>query len=162
MTALHTRRFLLWSLLTGAVTIPALAQETKKPKRERNRIGREELMNAADRLPDLYAAIRSLRPHFLESNNRGSRTSGVGEPVAGGVNPNSGGSYGTGGSMSANATPVVYLDGRKSGDPDYLKGLSTKDTEEVRYLTPNEAGMEYGLGHEGGAIVVKLYVEKKP
>jgi len=25
------------------------------------------------------------------------------------------------------------------------------------YLTPNDAIVEYGLGHEGGAILVKLY-----
>ncbi len=164
MQHLLSRRALVWLALAGAVTLPAAAQEQKKPKKERNRISREELLEAADKLPDLYAAVRSLRPHFLEANNRGSRATGVGERVAStdGVNRNSAGSYGTGGSMGSEAIAVVYLDGRRSGEPDYLKGLATKDIEEVRYLTANEAGMEYGLGHEGGAIVVKMFVEKKP
>jgi hypothetical protein len=57
---------------------------------------------------------------------------------------------------------VVYLDGRRSGDPNVIKGLKTTEFEEIRYLTANEAGQEYGLGHEGGAILIKTWQEKKP
>lgn len=124
-----------WSTLA-----PGNAQGQKAPKRERDLIAREELVQASEKFSDLYMAIRSLRPHFLTSN-RGERTLG-----------NSG---------SAGAVPVVYVDGRQSGQPDYLKGISAKDVAEVRYLSPNKAGMEYGLGHEGGAIVVKMFVNAK-
>jgi len=162
MSSLRVAHSVAWLLLTGLVAMPALAQDAKEkaPKRERNRISREELVQGAEKFPDLYEAIRSLRPHFLTANNRGVRTTGVGPPAAG--DPASR-SYGTGGSTSANPQPVVWLDGRKSGDPEVLKGILSRDVEEVRYLGPNEAGIEYGLGHEGGAIVVKRYQgEKRP
>jgi hypothetical protein len=124
-----------WSTLA-----PGSAEGQKAPKRERDLIAREELVQASEKFADLYQAIRSLRPHFLASN-RGERTLG-----------NSG---------SAGAVPVVYVDGRQSGGPDFLKGISAKDVAEVRYLSPNKAGMDYGLGHEGGAIVVKMFVNEK-
>jgi hypothetical protein len=59
-------------------------------------------------------------------------------------------------------TAVVYLDGVKSGDPDVLRGIRTKDVAEVRYLNPNKAASEYGLNHEGGAIQVSLFKAVKP
>jgi hypothetical protein len=145
------------SLLAISIALaPAPALGQKPPKRERNVIAREELVQAADKFSDLYQAIKSLRPHFLTVNNRGVRTSGIGE---GGM---SGRQAGTGGSNALNAVPVVYIDGRKSGDPSILKSLLTRDVGEVRYLGANDAGMEYGLGHEGGAIVVKTALEPKP
>lgn len=149
-------------VVSGLVLFGSTAHaQDKKIKRERNRISREELVETAERFPDLYDAIRSLRAHFLAPNNRGMRTTGVGERSAG-SSSSSGGSYGSGGSNAAGAIAVVYLDGRKSGDPDAIKGLKTLDIEEVRYLTPNEAGQEYGLGHEGGAILIKTWQEKRP
>lgn len=157
-----TARIIGWFALGGIVLLASTAQaQDKKIKRERNRISREELVETSERFPDLYDAIRSLRSHFLAPNNRGMRTTGVGERSAG-SSSSSGGSYGSGGSNAAGAVAVVYLDGRKSGDPDVIKGLKTLDVEEVRYLTPNEAGQEYGLGHEGGAILIKTWQEKRP
>ena len=151
------------SLLLAAALFPGAAAGQKAPKRERNLIAREELLQAADKFTDLYQAIRSLRPHFLTVNNRGVRTSGVGE---GAPKPytkeGTTRATGTGGSSNMNPVPMVYVDGRKSGEPDILKGLLTRDIDEVRYLTPNDAGMEYGLGHEGGAIVVKTFSGQKP
>lgn len=157
-----TARLIGWFALGGIVLLASTAQaQDKKIKRERNRISREELVETAERFPDLYDAIRSLRAHFMAPNNRGTRTTGVGERSAG-SSSSSGGSYGSGGSNAAGAVAVVYLDGRRSGDPDAIKGLKTLDIEEVRYLTPNEAGQEYGLGHEGGAILIKTWQEKRP
>lgn len=153
---------MVWIALGGVLLLASTAQaQDKKTKRERNRISREELVEAADRFPDLYDAIRSLRAHFLAPNNRGVRTTGVGERGAGSSGL-SGGSYGSGGSNAANALAVLYIDGRRSGDLNVIKGLKTREVEEVRYLTPTEAGQEYGLGHEGGAVLIKSYQEKKP
>ena len=59
-------------------------------------------------------------------------------------------------------TLVVYIDGIKSGDPDVLRGIRTGDVEEVRFLNANRAASEYGVGHEGGAILVKRYQGTKP
>ena len=148
-----------WSVLA-----PGNAQGQKAPKRERDVIAREELVQSSEKFTDLYMAIRSLRPHFLAMNNRGTRTTGVGEgdnPTGAPDDPRAARKSGTGGSRAADVLAVVYVDGRKSGEPEFLKGLSTKDVAEVRYLNPNKAGMEYGLGHDGGAIVVKMFVREK-
>ena len=148
-----------WSTLA-----PGNAQGQKAPKRERDVIDREELVQASEKFPDLYMAVRSLRPHFLAVNNRGTRTTGVGEgdnPTGRPGDPRNARKAGTGGSSAVDVLAVIYVDGRKSGDPEFLKGLSTKDAAEVRYLNPNKAGMDYGLGHDGGAIVVKMFVNAK-
>lgn len=149
----------VWSTL-----VPGTAEAQKAPKRERDLIAREELVQASEKFPDLYMAVRSLRPQFLAVNNRGTRTTGVGEgpnPAGDPRDPRGARQAGTGGSSAADALPVVYVDGRKSGEPEFLKGLATKDVAEVRFLNPNKAGMEYGLGHDGGAIVVKMFVNAK-
>jgi hypothetical protein len=157
-----TTRIIGWLAIAGVLLLTGTAEaQDKKVKRERNRITREELVETAERFPDLYDAIRSLRAHFLAPNNRGTRTTGVGERSAE-SSSSSGGSYGSGGSNAANALAVVYIDGRRSGDPNVIKGLKTTEFEEIRYLTANEAGQEYGLGHEGGAILIKTWQEKKP
>lgn len=135
--------YLLSLVAVWSTFVPSTAEGQKAPKRERNLIAREELVQASDKFADVHQAVRRLRPHFLTVNNRGSRT------------------LGNSGSSNGDALPVVYVDGRKSGEPDFLKGISTKAVAEVRYLSPNEAGMEYGLGHEGGAIVVKMFVKEK-
>jgi hypothetical protein len=157
-----TARLLGWLAIGGIALLGSTAQaQDKKVKRERNRIVREELVETAERFPDLYDAIRSLRAHFLAPNNRGTRTTGVGERSSE-SSGSSGGSYGSGGSNAANALAILYIDGRRMGDLNAIKGLKTLEFEEVRYLTPNEAGQEYGLGHEGGAVLIKSYQEKKP
>ncbi len=125
----------LLSLVTfGALLAPAAALAQKEPRKDRDLITRTELVNEDVSAPDLYQAVRHLRPHFLTVLNRGPT-----DVMSGGA-----------------VLPVVYIDGMKSGDPDVLKGISTKAVEEVRYLTPNKAVMEYGSGHDGGAILVKL------
>ena len=56
-----------------------------------------------------------------------------------------------------------YKDGtRSTGDVEILKTLLASQVEEVRYMTPNQAGSEFGLGYEGGLIQVKLVKVEKP
>lgn len=149
------------SWLSGLIAVnlivlstPAHAQD-KKPKRERDLITRDELVEADSKFPDLYEAIKRLRPHFVQVN-RGYRTTGI-QPGAsrdaciGSRDPNCGMRE----SGSAATPPVVYMDGTKAGDLEILKGYRTSDIDEVRYLNANAAAAEYGLGHEGGAILVK-------
>src|SRR5438445_5109644 len=134
-----------------AVFAPSLA--SAQQKKERDVISRQELVDAAPKFPDLFAAVRSLRPHFLNVN-RGMRTTGLSctRPMDEGcgqrTNTNSIGEQTV-------PVPVVYIDGKKSGQPELLKGITTSEVEEVRYLTANQAEMEFGLGHDGGAILVK-------
>jgi hypothetical protein len=43
-----------------------------------------------------------------------------------------------------------------------MKDILTIEVEEVKYLNPNRAGNDLGLGHEGGAIMVKMYKPPAP
>jgi hypothetical protein len=148
-------------LAAAALLAPAPAQAQKPPKKDRDLITREELLEAEAKSPDLYQAVKRLRPHFITVLNRGPHSTGV-TPGAPGVTMCdearerncSVRSMGT-----VIALPVVYVDGMKTGDIEVLKTYATRNVEEVRYLTATKAEMEYGLGHEGGAILVKLHKE---
>lgn len=140
-------------ILGFGMVASSVLQAQKPPKKERNRISREELVQAAERYSILYDAIRNLRPHFLQVNARGVRTTGIGSSGAGaGSIP----AAGVGGSYAQDAKATVYVDGTRSGDPDILKNINTSAVAEVRYLTPTEAENELGPRNEGGAILVKL------
>ena len=109
---------------------PAAAQEQKH---SREVLTSEEIVQTGQQ-QDLYQAIRSLRPHFLRPV-RGSRSI-------------------TGGGQAT--VPVLYVDGMKSGDVEGLRSIRAQAVKEVRYLSPSQAGIRYGLGHEAGAILVTL------
>ncbi|HEV8355870.1 MAG TPA: hypothetical protein VGQ17_03785 [Gemmatimonadales bacterium] len=154
---------LLSLVALGSALGAGRASAQKPPKPDRDLITREELAEADAKFPDLFQAIMRLRPRFL-SQNRGIRTMGI--------QPGSGSALMCDAVKERNCaqrqivqapvSPVIYLDGMKSGDPDVLKGIRTGGVEEVRYLTPSRAAMEYGLGHDGGAILVKLDKGTKP
>lgn len=118
----------LMLVAAGAVTVPA---GLSAQKRQRDVITREELSNSGQKDQDIYAAIRSLRPHFL-APPRGVRTMGAAPP----------------------APVVVYVDDMKS-DLGALRTIPAADALEVRYLEPAKAQDEFGTTHSGGAILVK-------
>ncbi len=163
MAAARTPRSLLLTVVLCSSLVAGRASAQKPPKPERDLITREELAEADAKSPDLYQAIRRLRPRFLEQS-RGTRSMGV--------RPGSGSAPMCNAARDPNCAqrrivqvpvpPVIYLDGMKSGDPEVLKGIRTGDVEEVRYLSPTQAEMDYGPGHEGGVVLVKLHKGKKP
>ena len=159
MSPLRMVSWLSAVVAANVIVLPAPAQaQDKKPKRERDVISREELLEADTKFPDLYEAIKRLRPHFL-AQNRGVRTTGVtpGRPGSTMCNeriePNC--SARQGGYTETLA--VVYIDDAKLGDLDVLRGLRTMDIDEVRYRSPTQAMADFGLGHDGGAILVKRH-----
>jgi hypothetical protein len=146
-------------LAASAVTLPVAAAAQNPAKKDRDVITREELLDADSKSPDLYQAIKRLRAHFL-TQNRGINTMGItpGGSSAPMCNDASSDRNCTRRSISNTPVPpVIYLDGMKFGDPESLKGILTRNVAEVRYLSPSKAEMDYGLGHEGGAILVKLF-----
>jgi hypothetical protein len=116
-------------LIAGAALLAPL--ELSAQKKKRDLITREELQNSGQRDQDAFAAIRSLRPHFM-APPRGVRTMGG----------------------SAAAALVVYIDGMKS-DLQALRTTPASEVVEVKYLEPAKAEEEYGITHNGGAIMVK-------
>lgn len=121
---------LLVALAATATAEPAEAQQ----RRERDRITTEELQASAKERANLFQAIRSLRPHFLEGP-RGTRSLG------GGAVPR---------------VPLVYLNGTRAGDATMLRDLLTVNVAEVRFTPPTEASNLYGLDHGAGVIHVTL------
>ncbi len=127
------RTLRLWStaaILSGILLLDLPARAAAQT-RDRDIITREEIDSSAHRDQDIYSAIRSLRPRFLQP--RGNRTMG-------GTNT---------------TTPLVYVNGVKESGIDALRRLGASFVEEVRYLDPSRAEMEFGIAAAAGAIVVK-------
>jgi hypothetical protein len=145
------KRALLGSLATVVLATTALALspgDAEAQRRDRDLITREELVQSSQKSTDLYQAVRSLRSHFLQGP-RGPRSINA-DPARTGA--------GSVGAARPGEAPkaVLYVNGSRSGDVDMLRNIQTINVEEVRYLNPNAAAMQYGPGHDGGAILVKL------
>jgi hypothetical protein len=136
--------------------------EAGAQKVERDLISREEIVKIAARSPGLLHAVRSLRSHMVDTirgTNRGVRSMGADPPAR----TTDGTSSGIGTIRNTpTPTPVLYVDGRKIGHLTLMADILTAEVEEVRYLNPTRAGGELGLGHEGGAILVKMYRPPPP
>lgn len=51
---------------------------------------------------------------------------------------------------------VVYVEGSRRGGPEALRRIGVIDVQSIEYLDSNEATLEYGSGHDHGAIRVEL------
>jgi hypothetical protein len=102
--------------------------------KQRDLLTRTEIQASAKRDDDLYSALRVLRPQFLET--------APGQMSFG---------------MSPVMHPVVYIDGRREPSVDGLHTIKASDVEEVRYLDPSKAAVEYGPSSSGGAVVIKMH-----
>lgn len=113
---------------------PAGANRPAPQRKQRDVLTRAEIQASAQRDENLYQALRSLRPAFLE------------------VAP---------GQVSFGATPVmyavVYIDGMREPSLDGLRTIRASDVDEVRYLDPSRASTQYGPSAGGGAVVVTLH-----
>ena len=123
-------------MLTAGLMIAA-PTDAFAQKKSRDVITQEEIEKSGQKDQDLLAAIRSLRPHFLEPP-RGVRSMGNGMiyPV------------------------VVVVDGRKVPGLDDLVTMMAKDVKEVRYLDASRSQSEYGANANGGAILIKTIGSK--
>lgn len=79
-----------------------------------------------------YDAVRRLRPSFLQT--RGPTTL-----LARNETPNA---------------PLVYLDNRRYGDVESLRTITVDGIYEIRYLSPNQAQLKWGMNHAAGVIHV--------
>ena len=127
--------------LTGLALLLA-PMSAAAQKRERDRISRDEILNSAQKDQDIFQVIRHLRPNFLMTPRGVRSNSGV-------INP-----------------PVFYLNDTRMGDLSGLKMIAAIEVEEVVYLDPSKAENEYGITHNGGAVMVKTVkaakLDKKP
>lgn len=119
--------FVLATACTLTVSSKAAAQ-----KKQRDVLLAAEIDSSAQRDGDLWQALHSLRPRFLETP-QGQVSFGA-SPVM---------------------RPVVYLDGMRETSVDDLHSVRASAVSEVRYLDPSQAATEYGPSAAGGALVIK-------
>jgi hypothetical protein len=96
--------------------------------KDRNLITADEIVRV--NANTAYEAVERLRPAFLTT--RGATSLQDQSPV----------------------TAVVYLDGLRYGTVTSLSTIPATGIASIQFLPPIEAGMRYGLGHEGGAILI--------
>lgn len=94
-----------------------------------NVITAEEI--AATNVATAGDVIRQLRPNWLQSRGPVSITRGAPE------------------------LPVIYVDEVRSSDPEALDRIARQIVFEIRYLNGRDATTLYGMGHGGGAIMVR-------
>lgn len=63
-------------------------------------------------------------------------------------------------SVSRISDVVVYVEGSRRGGPDTLRQISVMNVKSIEHLDSNEATLEYGSGHDHGAIRVELKVSE--
>jgi predicted dinucleotide-utilizing enzyme len=79
----------------------------------------------------------------------------------GGIAPLSLRSSGAAAERTRPRTPQVYVDGNLFGGLDVLRSILAENVEEVKYMGPTEAALEFGPEAGGGAILVKLHKQPK-
>jgi len=117
-------------LLAGAAgaCAPAATGGGRPSPGDRSIVGAAEL--TATGAPDLFNALRQVRPEFLQA--RGVSSIRTATPDF----------------------PAVYLDGVQIGGIDELSNISTVNVREVRRLSAREALVRTGTNNPGGAILV--------
>ncbi|MFN2324355.1 MAG: hypothetical protein ABR551_00555 [Gemmatimonadales bacterium] len=130
----------LTALVAAMLLVTLAPGEAEGQRKERDRITREELEQFHENRSDLFRAIRSLRPHFVQGS-RGSRSIGGGAMVA--------------------TRPILYVNGTRMADVAMLTDIMTRDVVEVRFIPPTEAAMTYNAEHGAGVIQVTL-INKPP
>jgi hypothetical protein len=51
--------------------------------------------------------------------------------------------------------PIIYIDEVRSSDPNTLERIPKQIVFEIRYLSGTDATTRFGMGHGGGAILVR-------
>jgi hypothetical protein len=99
------------------------------PPREGGRVRSDEL--AATDASTLRDALNRTRPEFLRATSAVTRD-------------------------GETATPIVYVDGRRLGNPDILQLIQVAEVAEVRLIRPAAARVLFGSGCDcaGGVIAV--------
>lgn len=110
-----------------AVLIVSPLEAQKAPKRDRWKIGTDELADYANQ--SVIDVIRQARPHFLEFNMGTSQ--GMGEATVSGAAP----------SLS------VFIDQQAQGDSSTLRFYKASDVKEIRFYKPNEAMSRLGANN---------------
>ena len=113
------------ALLTLAACSP---QSARVAPQERNFITADEITKS--NATNAFEAVERLRPAFLRT--RGSQSLQNQEPP----------------------TPMIYVDGMRYGTLQTLSSVPTIGIVSIQYLSAIEATQRFGMGNEGGAIMI--------
>jgi hypothetical protein len=113
------------ALLTLGACNPTSARVAPK---ERNLITADEIVKS--NATNAFEAVERLRPAFLRT--RGSQSLQNQEPP----------------------TPIIYVDGMRYGTLQTLSSVPTMGIVSIQYLSAIEATQRFGMGNEGGAIMI--------
>ena len=83
-----------------------------------------------EQVSSAYAVVQRLRPNWLSKRGPSS--------------------------ISNPGDIVVYVEGSRRGSPDALRNIAPIDIREMEFLSDDRATMEFGTGHDNGAIIVRL------
>ena len=99
-----------------------------------NRIGartailEEEILDSGAR--NAYDLVQIRRPQWLRVRGKQSISNPAGE------------------------TPTVYFDNTRMGGSDALRAISLAAVQSVRFMSPAQANLRWGVGNSHGAIVI--------
>lgn len=122
-------RVLVIGLVLAAACAPHNAGTAAPSTRSRNTLLAEEIKSVS--VSTAYDAVIRLRPSWLR--NRGPTS--VQQPNAGQV--------------------VAYVDGLRVGGADALARIPASAVVQIEYLSGPDATTRFGMGHDGGAILVR-------
>lgn len=122
------RRELRVALLAGLVAC-STSGAGARPSYDRDVLTAEEIRGTS--VTTALAAVRLLRPHFLQTRG----VSSTRNPVP--------------------SEPVVYVNGFRYGSPASLEQIRALDVLDIRMLSASDATTRYGSGHVGGVIEVR-------
>lgn len=126
------RHLIRGTIVLAALTLVAIPS-AEAQRRDRNLITAEEIQ-AEKSQSILYEIVKVLRPQWF-------RTSGARQMSGSGTS-------------GTTTVPVLYLDGVKMDSHQMMNSIPPDRVKEVKYLSPRDAHLRYGMGHEAGVIEV--------
>lgn len=113
-------------LLMGCVTTDSSSGSSEYSP---NVISQSEIQEMAN-VVDAYTLVQHYHPQWLQKRGRSS--------------------------IERPGDVVVYVEDSRQGNPSALRQVSVANVQKIEFLPPGEATMQYGSGHDNGAIRVHL------
>ena len=125
-------------ILLAFIILPLLSCTSASTRPDQNPggyyvISQAEILDAAEKRPieNAYELIEFLRPRYFRSRPQQSVSRGV-----------------------IQSEPVVYMNNSRFGRIQELYNINYRQIAEIKYLRSTEATQRFGMGHEGGAILI--------
>lgn len=127
------RSFFVWALALGLLISPTFACASGEAgPRGSGTLIEAEAIEGVTSANSAYDVVRTLRPSWLRSRRGQDSFTDPGAGLA-----------------------MVYVDGRRFGGLNALQDIAPGDVEEIEYLRPQDATLQFGPDHDGGAIMVR-------